>query len=264
MLTVELIYDRDCPNVKEARAHLLRAFAETEFLPRWQEWERGAPESPVYVGTYGSPTILVNGHDVADASPSEGVSCCRLYVDNNGQFRGVPSVGTIASALLKATRAVPVDTGTIPLRGSKSGWRSILAMLPGIGTALMPKLTCPLCWPAYAGLLSSLGLGFINYTPYLLPLTMFFLILAVAPLTYRAKRCRDSRPFILGVLAAVIVIVGKFVFVSDVVMYGGIVLLIGAFLWNSWRQQRTDRGSCTSCISAESLFRFNKECRTIR
>jgi len=29
--------------------------------------------------------------------------------------------------------------------------RRAAAVLPGIGVSLMPKLICPLCWPAYAG-----------------------------------------------------------------------------------------------------------------
>ena len=33
---------------------------------------------------------------------------------------------------------------------------SWLATLPGIAVSLLPSVTCPACWPAYAGLLSSL------------------------------------------------------------------------------------------------------------
>ncbi|KAF0218625.1 MAG: putative Thioredoxin [Geobacteraceae bacterium] len=53
--------------------------------------------------------------------------------------------------------------------GGKIGWRGMAAMLPGIGLAFLPKLACPACWPAYAGVFSSLGLGFVNYNPYLSP-----------------------------------------------------------------------------------------------
>ena len=40
-LNVELIYDSNCPNVTDARTHLLRAFTRLELRPIWQEWERG-------------------------------------------------------------------------------------------------------------------------------------------------------------------------------------------------------------------------------
>ncbi|MGH7792650.1 MAG: MerC family mercury resistance protein [Thermodesulfobacteriota bacterium] len=250
MIIVELIYDTDCPNVKEARAQLFRAFAEAELPPRWQELDRGVPESPAYVRAYGSPTILVNGQDVANASPSAGDNCCRIYLDKNGRFRGVPSVEAITSALLK-TEAVSSDTGAATIH--RSNWRNTLTVIPGIGIALLPKLTCPVCWPAYAGLLSSLGLGLVNYTPYLLPLTVLFLILAVASLGYRAKNRRGYKPFILGVIAASIVIFSKFVFVSDLAMYGGIALLMSASLWNSWPERKTDSGFCPACVPAEPL-----------
>ncbi len=217
MLTVELIYDTDCPNVKEARAQLLCAFAEAGLSPRWHERDRSAPESPTYARVYGSPTILVNGQDVIDASSSAGNDCCRIYLDKNGRLRGAPSVEMLVSALLRANEVASLDT-RVGVTQHRSSWRNTLAVLPGIGVALFPKLTCPACWPAYAGLLSSLGLRFINYTPYLLPLTILFLILAVASLGYRAKYCRGYKPFIVGVLAAAIVIVGKFVFVSDLAM----------------------------------------------
>jgi hypothetical protein len=109
MLTVELIYDANCPNVQDARAQLLRAFAATGLPPHWQELDRGAPESPPQVRAYGSPTILVNGQDVAGASPSAGADCCRLYVDDGGQLKGVPSVEAITAALFRAKGMVSSD-----------------------------------------------------------------------------------------------------------------------------------------------------------
>ena len=251
MLTVELIYDTDCPNLNEARAQLLRAFTKVGLPSKRQEWDRDAPESPAYVRAYGSPTILVEGQDVADDSPSAGADCCRVYMDKNGGFSGVPSVKTITSALLRAKEAVPSVTGATAVH--KSSWRNNLTVLPGIGVALLPKLTCPVCWPVYAGLLISLGLGFVNYTPYLLPLTILFLILAVASLVYRAKNRRGYKPFILGVIAAIIVIASKFIFVSDLAMYGGIALLMGASFWNSWPKRRTDSGSCPACVPTGPL-----------
>lgn len=256
MLKVELIYDTNCPNVKKARLQLLRAFAESGLPPKWQEWDRGSPESPAHVRSYGSPTILVNGQDVASTLPSDGANRCRIYLDKNGKFRGVPSIETITSALLK-TKGVRTITGIDIKR--KSSWYSILAVLPGICIALLPRLTCPACWSAYTGLLSSLGLGFVNYTPYLLPLTAIFLILAVASLGYRAKNRRGYSPFILGIFAGVIVVVGKFVFNSDLVMYGGIAILMGASLWNSWPRRRSNSGSCPACVPTGPLSNLNKE-----
>ncbi len=39
-------------------------------------------------------------------------------------------------------------------------WKQGLLSLPGIGLSALPKLACPVCWPAYAGLLIRLALVF--------------------------------------------------------------------------------------------------------
>src|SRR5216683_1633211 len=101
MLRVELIYDSDCPNVQEARKALLSGFAKARVQPSWTEWDRGSPESPLYVRQYGSPTILVDGRDVAESEPSSISDCCRIYAQGPGKFRGVPPVSSIAAALEK-------------------------------------------------------------------------------------------------------------------------------------------------------------------
>lgn len=249
MDTIELIYDADCPNVKDARAQLLRALAEVGLPPRWREWDRGDPESPPHVRDYGSPTILVGGKDVAGASPSDGADCCRLYVGRSSQFQGVPSVEMIASALRSSISRS--DSGN--RRKQTSSWRSGLAAVPGIGLALLPKIACPACWPAYAGLLSSLGIGFLMDVAYLLPLTLLFLAVAVGALGFRARRRRGYGPFAVGTLASVFVIVGKFVLGSNPVTYGGTVLLIAASLWNSWPRKSPDSPLCPACAPAGPL-----------
>jgi hypothetical protein len=71
-------------------------------------------------------------------------------------------------------------------------------------------------------------------TAYLLPLTVCALLLALAALGFRANRRRGCGPFAVGILAAVLLLVGKFVLDSDLAVYGGIASLIGASLWNSW------------------------------
>ena len=134
MTTVELVYDRDCPNASRARAQLMRSFAEAGLPPRWSEWARGDPDSPDYVRGYGSPTILVGGKDVAGVTPSDGISCCRLYAGPSGEVQGIPSVRMIASAL----RATGEREQPSERHGRGKGWRSSLASLPGIGAALLP------------------------------------------------------------------------------------------------------------------------------
>jgi len=240
MPEVELVYAGDCPNIADARAQLLRAFAKTKIDPRWNEWQAEGPDSPAHVRGYGSPTILVDGEDVA-AGESNVAASCRLYEQPDGGLRGVPSADAIAAALERHGQ----DRGAASNGGR--GWRLNVAMLPGIGAAFLPKVACPACWPAYAGFLSSLGLGFLLDTAYLLPLTAVFLAIAVGALAFRARRRRGHLPFSLGLIAAAVVLIGKFSFESDPAMYAGLAILIGASLWNTWpRRQRS--APCPACV----------------
>ena len=113
-----------------------------------------------------------------------------------------------------------------------------IAALPSVGVALLPKLTCPVCWPAYTALLSSLGISFVDYTPYLLPTVAIFLAVALSALAYRAKARRGYGPFWIGLLGALGVLAGKFVFEYQLGLYLGAGLLVGASLWNIWPHRR--------------------------
>jgi hypothetical protein len=109
-IRVELVYDRDCPNVDAARAVLRRAFAELGVAPALIEWDRNDRDSPDRVRGYGSPTILVDGQDIAGVEPNASADCCRLYTSDEGGLRGVPSVEQIVVALRKSNLEQKSDT----------------------------------------------------------------------------------------------------------------------------------------------------------
>ena len=113
-------------------------------------------------------------------------------------------------------------------------WKRVAAVLPGVGASLLPKLTCPMCWPAYAGLLSALGLGFLMSERYLFGVTTVFLIISVGALAFRFRERRGVAPAILGFAGAAVVLVGKFGSESTPAIYAGLSVLIAASLWNSW------------------------------
>lgn len=94
-MRVELIYDTGCPNVAATRANLLQAFAAAQLEARWTEWERSSPASPAYVARFGSPSVLVDGLDVEGETPTESVTCCRLYASAEGRYSGTPAVELI-------------------------------------------------------------------------------------------------------------------------------------------------------------------------
>src|SRR5712692_4707524 len=128
-------------------------------------------------------------------------------------------------------------------------WKQSLLAVPGVGVSLLPKLICPLCWPAYAGL-STLSLGFLISTAYLFPLTAALLALAVGSLAFRASRRRGLGPFWFGLAASVFVLTCKFYFESVPVTYTGVGLLVLASLWNAW-PRRVHVALCPACIPAE-------------
>jgi len=113
-------------------------------------------------------------------------------------------------------------------------WKQGLLALPGVGVSLLPKLACPVCWPAYAGLLSSVGLGFLISAAYLLPLTLAFLGLTLVALAFRATNRHGFGPFLIGLFAGIAILFGKFLWESKLTIYCGIGMLVAASVWNAW------------------------------
>jgi len=233
---VELIYDAGCPNAAAARSLLIKAFTRTGISARWREWERGSPDCPGHARRYGSPTLLVDGRDVADAAPVSGSAACRVYVDGEGRLSGAPPLDAICFALLNAAPEGPASRR----------WKTMAASLPAVSVALLPKLTCPLCFPAYAAILGAVGVDFINYTPYLLPLTAIFLVVAVAVLARQSRRTGNYSALTLGIAASVLVLAGKFHAESDWLANGGVVLLVVAVFLGS-RMKPSSVNSCPAC-----------------
>jgi hypothetical protein len=233
-MTVELLYDKDCPNVDAARANLGRALAMIGLPARWTEWETSSPSTPARLHGYGSPTVLVDGQDVEGTGPPGHAASCRIY-NVAGRRSGVPAAELIARALVRAKE-----------QARTRGWRRAILLAPAVGVAFLPTLTCPACWPAYAALLSALGLGFIPTAPYLLPLTAFLLLVAVAGLAVRADR---RMPFVIALVAAPLILLGKFVFHSNPITYTGAALLVAASFPSPWRRSAAP---CSACPPASS------------
>lgn len=234
-MQVEFIYEKTCPNIEPTRAQLVAAFDRLKLVPAWQEWEVGDSKAPAYVHGYGSPTILIDGVDLLGALPDSDDLSCRIYPNSPSPNNGVPAIETIVTAL-------QAPSGVI----GRKFFSLNLSMLPTIGIALLPKLFCPACWPAYAGLLSSLGLGFFDYTPYMLPAMLTFVVIALGALWYRAALRRGYGPFYLGVVASGILLLSKFQFDSDPLMWLGLVMLISASIWNTW-PKKIAHGVCSAC-----------------
>jgi mercuric ion transport protein len=233
MLNVELVYDRDCPNAANARRALLDAFARVGQPPHWTEWDAADPESPRHARGLGSPTVLVGGRDVAEGLDSDS-ACCRVYESEAGHRSGAPPAATIALALRRAGR-------------SPSRTAALASAAPAFGLALLPKLTCPLCWPAYAAALSALGIGFVNYTPYMLPMLLVTAVACVSLLALRTRRTGAIGALALGLAGTAALIGGKFVLDSDPTTYAGAAALMAATLLSNRR--RANGRACSACVT---------------
>ena len=100
-MIVQLLYFPDCPNVASARRALHEALSTVPDPPSVIEIDVTEPTAPAHLQAWGSPTILVDGADVAGAEPTE--SCCRLY--GSGETHGAPPVALIRAALERANRS---------------------------------------------------------------------------------------------------------------------------------------------------------------
>lgn len=255
MADVILLYDDDCPNVAAARSNLLKAFATTGHSSKYHEVNLRMPATPAHLRGFGSPTILVDGRDVAGVEPASDARCCRVYRTPTGQLVGAPSVEQIAQALRRNGSCCTHSLEDTSARVGR-GWKGSLAVLPAIAVALLPNLTCPACWPAYAALLSSAGIGFLPTTKYLLPLTVVGLAFALVMLVWDARRRHRMGPLVVGSIGVVVVLVGRFTLQLDVALYTGVAVLVAAAVWNAWpiRKQQTSAGtvpagSCPACDS---------------
>ena len=105
VIRIDLVYDKDCPNVDRARAAIRAALHESGADVNSAEWDRDSSVTPTALRHYGSPTVLVNGKDVsieADADSRSDANACRIYRDESDRFCGAPSPELIARAIRTA------------------------------------------------------------------------------------------------------------------------------------------------------------------
>jgi hypothetical protein len=95
---VQLLYFPGCPHVDRARRQLRQALGALEQRPEVTKIDVTDASTPEHLRRWGSPTILVDGVDVAGGVPSG--SSCRLYAGSPDP--GVPPLALIQAALARA------------------------------------------------------------------------------------------------------------------------------------------------------------------
>lgn len=125
----------------------------------------------------------------------------------------------------------------------------IAAVVPALGASLLPSLSCPACLPAYASLLSAVGLSFLGESKYLLWLNAAALLVSLVVLFRRARHA-SYVPFALGALAATVILSGKFLSNSNLTNWVGAAALLAAFVWSGTKSKPA---SCSGCAANASL-----------
>lgn len=108
MLHITFLYWEGCPSHEEALARLRQALHEEGVDASIEVVRVDTEEQAQTLRFVGSPTILVNGEDVAP--PPEGLPyrlTCRTYVQEDGRISPLPSVPQIRSALRRAIQKTP-------------------------------------------------------------------------------------------------------------------------------------------------------------
>ena len=223
-ILIELIYDNECPNVPAARENIQAAIQGDILRFDLAEWDRSHPESPGYAASYGSPTVLVNGDDVSGEDSEADANCCRVYLDESGGVLGAPSPEMIQRA------SVQVDSGGVTGRGTTLA--GIAGILSAFGALSIPAFACPACWPAYLALLGAVGIGYFDFTPYLIPSIVISVGIALSSIGYQSYRRRSISTFVVGTLGSMLVLAGRLWLQSDVLMYGGIIVLLASLVLN--------------------------------
>lgn len=119
-----------------------------------------------------------------------------------------------------------------PRRRPFSAWLRAATSLPGAILPLLPSANCPLCLAAYAGVLSTLGLGFLFTERVLANLVPVFLAVGVASLAWSRRAHGRLWPLALAVVASVLIVCGRLIWTVPVLVYAGAPLFLAAALWN--------------------------------
>ncbi len=88
---IELVYFHGCPHVDEARSNVRQALLSSGGSADWIEWDLLAESTPDEYRIHDSPTVLIDGEDVAGLEGQDDGLACRV--------EGAPSTRRILNKL---------------------------------------------------------------------------------------------------------------------------------------------------------------------
>jgi hypothetical protein len=102
VIKIHFLYSRDCPSHKEALERLRKVLFEEHVETSVDVIEVKTDEQATELKFPGSPTILINGHDI-NPQPTQRYSLsCRAYQLEDGRISPLPSIGMIRNAIRAA------------------------------------------------------------------------------------------------------------------------------------------------------------------
>jgi hypothetical protein len=114
-----------------------------------------------------------------------------------------------------------------------SEWFSSIGGIVAVAT---PKGLCPICAAASGGMLASLGLGFLAVESTIRWILGITLTIGIVGFVLSARRHRRWWTLALGLAGAAALLTGRFLLVNAV-LYGGMVLLLGATIADLWARR---------------------------
>lgn len=98
-MMIEILHIADCPNWREAGARLETALAEAGRDQAPISYRLLTNRTDIAGAPFaGSPTILVDGHDLFASDGATDDLACRVYV-SEGRLAGLPTVSELVTAL---------------------------------------------------------------------------------------------------------------------------------------------------------------------
>lgn len=123
--------------------------------------------------------------------------------------------------------------------------RTTLMAMSSALFALAPK--CPICFLAYFGIFGVATSSASAYRAWLVPITGFWLALTIAMLAFQRRGKRRYGPAVLGCVAALLLLIGKFVVDSQLMAFAGVATLLVAAVWRARIQPQISTLACPQC-----------------
>lgn len=123
--------------------------------------------------------------------------------------------------------------------------RTILMTISAALFAVAPK--CPICFLAYFGVFGVATASASAYRAWLLPITAFWLALTIAMLAFQRRGKPRYGPAALGLVAALLLMIGKFAAESQIMAFVAVLTLFGAAIWRARTQLQKSPQLCFQC-----------------